>query len=304
MPQDVSPSHNVTKIILVRHGSTKLNSGGDGNSSECIRGWLDIPLSPKGIKEAQEVAEKLKEHDFDGIISSDLIRAEKTAQIISEATGVPILGVSRGLRPWDVGTLAGKPVENCLDILHDHIANKPDVKLGGGESFNEFKERCLNCFDQIRKAYAGKTIAIVAHHRNERLLAAWKACGGGLPETVKPDMFYEKGIPPAHFVRHTLAKGPGDEPDADDQPEPKKKRKARTVEAKFGKGVKSIKTPPAVAATSKVKPKDPSKVYSKTVGGESWDEVAKAELNPKVPDAIKKRPQTWAASVRGSILES
>src|SRR5262249_39726526 len=156
-----------------RHGSTKLNAGakGSGNSSECVRAWLDVPLSPEGVKEAKALAKELCSVSFDGIYSSDLDRAEATAKIISDTTKVPILGVTRGLRPWDLGHLAGKKVEDCVDIIHEHIEDKPDEAIKDGESFNSFKCRFLDFLDEIRQKHDGQCIAIVSHHRNERLLA-------------------------------------------------------------------------------------------------------------------------------------
>ena len=65
------------KLILVRHGHTPLNGHG---KDERLRAWLDIPLDDQGMREGEEIAEKLSHLDVTGIYSSDLRRARQTAE--------------------------------------------------------------------------------------------------------------------------------------------------------------------------------------------------------------------------------
>lgn len=67
---------NMTYLVLIRHGESKWNL------ENKFTGWVDVPLSEKGIKEAQRAAEKLKKINFDEAYTSKLIRAQQTLTII------------------------------------------------------------------------------------------------------------------------------------------------------------------------------------------------------------------------------
>ena len=72
------------KIYLVRHGQDTDNAKG------ILNGRRDEPLSEKGIEQANEVANKIKESGihFDHVYSSPLQRAYKTAEIITYTLGI------------------------------------------------------------------------------------------------------------------------------------------------------------------------------------------------------------------------
>ncbi|WP_055108514.1 2,3-diphosphoglycerate-dependent phosphoglycerate mutase [Paenibacillus ihumii] len=68
------------KLVLVRHGES------EWNKSNLFTGWTDVDLSSKGVKEAQEAGQMLKEHkfDFDIAYTSYLRRAIKTLYFIQD----------------------------------------------------------------------------------------------------------------------------------------------------------------------------------------------------------------------------
>src|SRR5690554_4476560 len=90
------------KIILIRHGEDPQGQRG---------GWSDSQLTQTGVAEVKLAAHKLKEHDFDLIISSDLNRAKMTAQIIGKECGKRII-YDPDLREINNGLLAG--MDNSL----------------------------------------------------------------------------------------------------------------------------------------------------------------------------------------------
>ena len=67
---------NITIISTVRHGET------DFNRQKRYCGTTDIPLNHAGREDAMLVANKLTGVNFDVIISSKLIRAVETAQVL------------------------------------------------------------------------------------------------------------------------------------------------------------------------------------------------------------------------------
>ncbi|KKG31384.1 MAG: histidine phosphatase family protein [Methanosarcina mazei] len=74
-------------LILVRHGEPGLKPG------ERLSGWIDIPLSRKGIEEALECSKALENIEIDIAFASDLVRTQETLFIIlsgQKKTGVVV----------------------------------------------------------------------------------------------------------------------------------------------------------------------------------------------------------------------
>jgi probable phosphoglycerate mutase len=282
-----------TPLIVIRHGATRLNEeSGDSGSSECLRGHLDIPLAPEGKDEAARAGEKLRKLHFDVLLSSDLSRARDTAKIVSAKTGVPLSGVTKGLRPWDVGDYAGRPVPNCLEMLHDYAKNKPSTALKGGESFDDFRDRFLDCLDDIRRKYTGKTVAIVCHARNERVLEGWRRAGGGADEEIDPDALLMKGIAPGEF-RTDIKLGKGSK---SDDVAPSKKAQSKPAPSKPAQPWSSAPIEPRAGGPQK-------DLFSYSVGGKH-DGMGKTgnelDLKPAVP--LRKRSQSWAATILADLV--
>ena len=64
---------NTAKLILLRHGQSQWNL------LNLFTGWVDIPLSPKGIEESLQAGKQIKDFPIDVIITSSLVRAQMTA---------------------------------------------------------------------------------------------------------------------------------------------------------------------------------------------------------------------------------
>lgn len=186
----------MTVFFLVRHGATALNN--DVNvSQDKIRGWLDPPLTEEGRNHAKETGKKLKSAGIECIVSSDLKRAKETAQIVGQQLGIkPVF--SRELRPWDLGTLTGKPTKEALPEIAEYV-RQPNKVIPKGESFNSFKTRAFSGLaDAFDKACADR-LCIVTHHRVERLLKAWMAAGQPTDHAkIDLKVFTSKGEPPGN----------------------------------------------------------------------------------------------------------
>jgi 2,3-bisphosphoglycerate-dependent phosphoglycerate mutase len=71
---------DMAKLILLRHGESQWNL------ENRFTGWVDVPLSAKGEKEANEAGEKLKGMDFDQAYTSVLRRAIDTHRYAHDRT--------------------------------------------------------------------------------------------------------------------------------------------------------------------------------------------------------------------------
>jgi broad specificity phosphatase PhoE len=70
-------------IYFLRHGQTMLNKGFQHQGPEAM-------LSDKGRFQAQQASQRLADESFDIILTSPLIRAKQTADVVSLATGKPV----------------------------------------------------------------------------------------------------------------------------------------------------------------------------------------------------------------------
>lgn len=71
----------MSRLVLIRHGESQWNL------ENRFTGWIDVPLSPKGMEEAKAAGQKLKAYTFDRAFSSVLARANDTLRIILEVLG-------------------------------------------------------------------------------------------------------------------------------------------------------------------------------------------------------------------------
>jgi 2,3-bisphosphoglycerate-dependent phosphoglycerate mutase len=152
-------------LVLVRHGEST------SNLANVFTGWLDVPLSPKGEEEAHAVADKLRGYHFDVAYSSDLIRAERTLDLIVARPAwatIPVHHVA-ALRERMYGDLQGlNKAETALkygqaqvDIWRRSYAVPPP----GGESLQQTQARTVKYYEaeiapQLR---AGRDVLVVAH---------------------------------------------------------------------------------------------------------------------------------------------
>ena len=145
------------KGFIVRHGETELN---DAN---CYRGWTDIPLNSKGLRQATEAAKFLSKYPIKTVLSSPLLRAFVTANIVAAFHNVEVT-TTRGLFPWNIGFFSGRDREEHGDALRLFV-NNPNVAVPGGESLLAFEDRQFTFYDHYLKKSEG-LVLFVAHTSN------------------------------------------------------------------------------------------------------------------------------------------
>jgi broad specificity phosphatase PhoE len=106
---------------------------------ELVTGWLEVPLNAEGRLNAARAGRFLKSKGITSITSSDTKRALQTANIISDALGLPVIE-SEKLRSWNMGALQGMPAETAKPFL-EFFQKNPDVRPPQGEAFQTFYNR-------------------------------------------------------------------------------------------------------------------------------------------------------------------
>jgi alpha-ribazole phosphatase/probable phosphoglycerate mutase len=159
------------RIYLLRHGQTAWNA--DGNR---YCGRTDIPLTEKGIAQAEMVKEQLKNIVFKVVYSSPLERAFKTAQIA--AGGNKVIKDER-LIEADFGNWEGKTraefIQENESLWNNWVQDATNTKAGGnGESASDVVERVNSFFDDLLQQHENSDILVVAHNAVNRFYMAHK----------------------------------------------------------------------------------------------------------------------------------
>ncbi len=161
------------RILLIRHGETASNAARVVQTPE-------TPLSPRGMEQAERLAQRLVGAGIARILSSDLVRAHMTAERLVAATGAD-LELDPMLQERNFGDVRGTPYQE-LDV--DLFA--PDYAPPGGEAWEIFHARVDRAWTRVREVAAGApgNLAVVTHglvcHSLTRHLA--------LPEDAQPEL--------------------------------------------------------------------------------------------------------------------
>jgi probable phosphoglycerate mutase len=135
-PRAVAPSR--AAIVLVRHGETHCNAAR-------ILQRPEIPLSARGLAQAERLAERLARIPVGRILASDLARARMTAEAVARVTGAP-LDLDALLQERNFGDLRGTPY---AELEVDPFA--PGYVPPGGESWEQLHARADAAWERVSK---------------------------------------------------------------------------------------------------------------------------------------------------------
>jgi broad specificity phosphatase PhoE len=179
-PKVSQEESKIGEVAVKRHGYT------DEDANQSVSGHADTPLNNKGVEQAKKKGQEFKDDHVTTIVASPIERAQETADIAAKESGATVM-TNDNLKTWDVGEFEGKP-ENSIDEAH--YVNNPDEKIPGGESFNDFKDRMVRAYDEIKDYPA--TTGVIAHSKNIRMWNAMNEAGGEWNEKAK-DIYLESG---------------------------------------------------------------------------------------------------------------
>jgi broad specificity phosphatase PhoE len=142
------------EIYLIRHGQT------DANRQAIIQGRANNPLNFTGKKQARLTAQYLKEHqiEFDYCVSSPLLRAKETMNIIKDVLNLQIdTHIEADLIEREFGELDGKKIpENYFQMVHNGLVE-------GIETDETIEKRVRDFFNQFFKKHHHNRVLMVAH---------------------------------------------------------------------------------------------------------------------------------------------
>ena len=161
----------MTILILIRHGQSIWNA------ENRFTGWTNIELSEKGEREALDAGISLSKISIDSVHTSDLIRAQRTAEIIMENNDVSSKFSTYfdfRLNERNYGELQGlnkKETAEKHGAEQVHIWRRSyDIAPPGGESLKMTAERTIPYFIEkiLPELENGKNILVAAHGNSLR----------------------------------------------------------------------------------------------------------------------------------------
>jgi broad specificity phosphatase PhoE len=161
----------MTRLIVVRHGETIWNS------ESRYQGQTDVPLSARGLVEAECLAERFAGETIAAIYASDLARAADTARVIAQRLSQPVILEPR-LREVNLGEWQGLSYAEVRRRYFDVTAPLPcyavDQPPRGGESLRQLQARLMQVVDEIVARHADSNVLLVVHGGCLRaLFCAW-----------------------------------------------------------------------------------------------------------------------------------
>jgi len=140
----------MTKICLVRHGES------EWNKLKRLQGSTDIPLNDAGRDQAKQIGHFLKILEWDQIISSPLMRAKETADIIAKVINIPSFFVDKNLSERNYGKAEGMAL--------DEVRKKyPDRSYEGAEEWGNLQKRVFSSILSHAKENPYQNIIFVSH---------------------------------------------------------------------------------------------------------------------------------------------
>jgi alpha-ribazole phosphatase len=156
----------MTELILVRHGQTAWNA------AEVFRGRSDVDLDETGLKQAELLADYLRERKIEAVYSSPLKRALKTARAIAAKHNLKVI-TTEGLNDLKFGEWEGLSVAEVQEkyaTLYKEWVEKPHlIEIPGGEGLDDVRQRVLAFVNDLVTRHKG-TVVLVSHRVVHKVL--------------------------------------------------------------------------------------------------------------------------------------
>lgn len=153
-------------FYIVRHGET------ENNRVKRLSGWIDTPLTERGLLPTETVIAKLKNLHIDEMYASDLGRAFITAYVVARGLHFTkeILRLP-GLREVNYGDAANMFSAEAYK-LYPSIDRDTHYTPPNGESLDQMQKRVFATINDLNTKHTDKMIVLVCH---SGVMAALKA---------------------------------------------------------------------------------------------------------------------------------
>ena len=148
-------------IIFLRHGQAK------NNLERILTGRTPgVPLTEKGIDQAEKAAKFLEHMNISAIYSSPIERARHTAEIVGKHNSLDVT-IDDRLIELDMGKFTGVPYDEIFNshgnVFMKFYNGELEIAHNGVETFSEVKKRILDIVDHVIENHPDQNVVLVTH---------------------------------------------------------------------------------------------------------------------------------------------
>jgi probable phosphoglycerate mutase len=148
-------------IIFLRHGQAK------NNTERVLAGRTPgIPLTEKGIDQAEQAAKFLEDMNISAIYSSPIQRAKNTAEIVGKHNSIDVK-IDDRLIELDMGKFTGIPYDEIFsshgNVFMKFYKGELEIAHNGVETFADVKKRVLGIVDHVIENHPDENVVLVTH---------------------------------------------------------------------------------------------------------------------------------------------
>lgn len=167
----------VKRVVFIRAAET------DWNRLGRWQGWVASPINAHGRRQAEKLAQFVRNLGLAALYCSDLVRARQTAEILTGALGFAPVFDAR-LRERGVGHWQGLTVEEMrawYPAGFQQMLDDPEYSRAEGiESRADVRARMQSALADFLQTDAGETIGILSHTTSIKLLIDLLLPGAGI----------------------------------------------------------------------------------------------------------------------------
>lgn len=150
------------KLYVIRHGQTKQNK------KDVINGINNNRLTLKGIKQAKQAGQRLRQKQIDLIICSPLKRTKQTLRILN-LKNIPVI-YNKALVERNSNSKMNTPIKNLDKNIWYDITK--DIVYKDSEGFKSIIERTKQLLNNLKQEYKNQNILLVTHGDVSRAINA------------------------------------------------------------------------------------------------------------------------------------
>ncbi|EPA05507.1 phosphoglycerate mutase family protein [Candidatus Nitrosarchaeum limnium BG20] len=148
-------------VIFLRHGQAK------NNIERILTGRTPgVPLTEKGIEQAEKAAKFLEHMNISAIYSSPIERAKHTAEIVGKHNSLDVI-IDDRLIELDMGKFTGVPYDEIFsshgNVFMKFYNGELEIAHNGVETFSEVKKRVLGIVDHVVENHPDQNVVLVTH---------------------------------------------------------------------------------------------------------------------------------------------
>lgn len=148
-------------VIFLRHGQAK------NNIERILTGRTpNVPLTEKGIEQAEKTAKFLEQMNISAIYSSPIERAKHTAEIVAKHNSLDV-AIDDRLIELDMGKFTGIPYDEIFtshgNVFMKFYNGELEIAHNGVETFTEVKKRVLSIVDHVIEKHPDENVVLVTH---------------------------------------------------------------------------------------------------------------------------------------------